>query len=177
MILSQDVAVDGWALTMLKPKNVGYASTCNSVGQVESLKNSSVFKKILCFSTSLLWWSKAIFSHVYCSKKFLRSKLFFMANLFPKFAMSYFHQQTWDKKIFIGIDTEYLHRLADGAWVTSCSPLSRVLATSHSPRYWCFFFFIFCNTNYFCCFLSNSIGLYKHQNSLTNIFSSSSSGE
>ena len=30
----QDVAVDGWALTMLKPKNVGYASTCNSVGQV-----------------------------------------------------------------------------------------------------------------------------------------------
>ena len=98
MILSQDVAVDGWALTMLKPKNVGYASTCNSVGQVISLKISSVFKKILCFSTSLLWWSKAIFSHVYCSKKFLRSKLFFMANLFPKFAMSYFHQQTWDKK-------------------------------------------------------------------------------
>ena len=35
MIISiiQDVAVDGWALTILKPKNVGYASTCNSVGQ------------------------------------------------------------------------------------------------------------------------------------------------
>ena len=30
---SQDVAVDGWALTMLKPLNVGYASTCNAVGQ------------------------------------------------------------------------------------------------------------------------------------------------
>jgi len=30
---TQDVAVDGWALTMLKPSNVGYASTCNSVGQ------------------------------------------------------------------------------------------------------------------------------------------------
>jgi len=30
---TQDVAVDGWALSMLKPKNVGYASTCNSVGQ------------------------------------------------------------------------------------------------------------------------------------------------
>jgi len=30
---TQDVAVDGWALTMLAPKNVGYASTCNSVGQ------------------------------------------------------------------------------------------------------------------------------------------------
>jgi PAT family acetyl-CoA transporter-like MFS transporter 1 len=30
---SQDVAVDGWALTMLSPENVGYASTCNAVGQ------------------------------------------------------------------------------------------------------------------------------------------------
>lgn len=30
---TQDIAVDGWALTMLSQKNVGYASTCNSVGQ------------------------------------------------------------------------------------------------------------------------------------------------
>ena len=30
---TQDIAVDGWALTMLRPENVGYASTCNSVGQ------------------------------------------------------------------------------------------------------------------------------------------------
>lgn len=30
---TQDIAVDGWALTMLKKKNVAYASTCNSVGQ------------------------------------------------------------------------------------------------------------------------------------------------
>lgn len=30
---TQDIAVDGWALTMLKRRNVGYASTCNSVGQ------------------------------------------------------------------------------------------------------------------------------------------------
>lgn len=30
---TQDIAVDGWALSMLKPSNVGYASTCNSVGQ------------------------------------------------------------------------------------------------------------------------------------------------
>ena len=30
---TQDVSVDGWALTMLKPLNVGYASTCNAVGQ------------------------------------------------------------------------------------------------------------------------------------------------
>ena len=31
---TQDIAVDGWALTMLPEKNVGLASTCNSVGQV-----------------------------------------------------------------------------------------------------------------------------------------------
>ena len=30
---TQDVAVDGWALTMLSKKNVGYASLCNSAGQ------------------------------------------------------------------------------------------------------------------------------------------------
>lgn len=30
---TQDIALDGWALTMLKKCNVGHASTCNSVGQ------------------------------------------------------------------------------------------------------------------------------------------------
>lgn len=30
---TQDIAVDGWALSMLKKENVGHASTCNSVGQ------------------------------------------------------------------------------------------------------------------------------------------------
>ncbi|KRX38543.1 Acetyl-coenzyme A transporter 1 [Trichinella britovi] len=30
---TQDIAVDGWALTMLSSENVGYASTCNAVGQ------------------------------------------------------------------------------------------------------------------------------------------------
>ncbi|XP_071946163.1 acetyl-coenzyme A transporter 1-like [Antedon mediterranea] len=30
---TQDIAVDGWALTMLAKRNLGYASTCNSVGQ------------------------------------------------------------------------------------------------------------------------------------------------
>lgn len=30
---TQDIAVDGWALTMLKRENVGYAATCNAVGQ------------------------------------------------------------------------------------------------------------------------------------------------
>lgn len=30
---TQDIAVDGWALTMLSRRNVGYASTCNTAGQ------------------------------------------------------------------------------------------------------------------------------------------------
>ncbi|XP_076057944.1 acetyl-coenzyme A transporter 1 [Oratosquilla oratoria] len=30
---TQDIAVDGWALTMLSKENLGWASTCNSVGQ------------------------------------------------------------------------------------------------------------------------------------------------
>jgi len=30
---TQDIAVDGWALTMLRPENSGYAATCNAVGQ------------------------------------------------------------------------------------------------------------------------------------------------
>eukprot|EP00928_Gymnodinium_smaydae_P071721 TRINITY_DN55225_c0_g1_i1.p1 TRINITY_DN55225_c0_g1~~TRINITY_DN55225_c0_g1_i1.p1 ORF type:complete len:438 (-),score=74.86 TRINITY_DN55225_c0_g1_i1:53-1366(-) len=30
---TQDIAVDGWALTMLRAENAGYASTCNAVGQ------------------------------------------------------------------------------------------------------------------------------------------------
>lgn len=33
MMATQDIAVDGWALTMLSSKNVAHASTCNSVGQ------------------------------------------------------------------------------------------------------------------------------------------------
>jgi len=32
LVATQDIAVDGWALTMLKPRNVGYASTCQTVG-------------------------------------------------------------------------------------------------------------------------------------------------
>ena len=29
---TQDIAVDGWSLTLLRPENVGYAATCNLVG-------------------------------------------------------------------------------------------------------------------------------------------------
>lgn len=33
LISVQDIAVDGWALTMVQPKNVGYIATCNAVGR------------------------------------------------------------------------------------------------------------------------------------------------
>eukprot|EP00940_MAST-03C_sp_MAST-3C-sp2_P002007 g2007.t1 len=33
LMATQDISVDGWALTMLSKRNVGLASTCNSVGQ------------------------------------------------------------------------------------------------------------------------------------------------
>ena len=33
LMATQDISVDGWALTMLSRRNVGYASTCNSIGQ------------------------------------------------------------------------------------------------------------------------------------------------
>ncbi|CAM9227272.1 unnamed protein product [Ascophyllum nodosum] len=33
IMATQDIAVDGWALTMLSRENVGYASTCNTIGQ------------------------------------------------------------------------------------------------------------------------------------------------
>jgi PAT family acetyl-CoA transporter-like MFS transporter 1 len=33
MCATQDICVDGWALTLLQRRNVGYASTCNAIGQ------------------------------------------------------------------------------------------------------------------------------------------------
>ncbi|XP_033103886.1 acetyl-coenzyme A transporter 1-like [Anneissia japonica] len=33
LVATQDIAVDGWALTMLSKRNVGYQSTCNTMGQ------------------------------------------------------------------------------------------------------------------------------------------------
>ena len=59
---TQDVAVDGWALTMLKPKNVGYASTCNSVGQTTGwclgyiLYTSLEGYGVVTLSQFLLFW-------------------------------------------------------------------------------------------------------------------------
>lgn len=37
---TQDIAVDGWALTLLRPENLGYASAANTIGQVGWLANT-----------------------------------------------------------------------------------------------------------------------------------------
>ena len=33
LMATQDIAVDGWAITMLSSRNIGWASTCNAIGQ------------------------------------------------------------------------------------------------------------------------------------------------
>lgn len=48
---TQDIAVDGWALSMLKKENVGHASTCNSVGQTTGFFLSYVLFMALESST------------------------------------------------------------------------------------------------------------------------------
>ena len=59
---TQDVAVDGWALTMLKPQNVGYAATCNMVGQTTGFTISYILYTVLDdanvidLSQFLLFW-------------------------------------------------------------------------------------------------------------------------
>ena len=40
---TQDIAVDGWALTMLSKKNSGWQSTCNTVGQTLGIHLASRF--------------------------------------------------------------------------------------------------------------------------------------
>lgn len=42
MAATQDIVVDGWALTLLQKKNVGYASTCAAMGQVMGVMISAV---------------------------------------------------------------------------------------------------------------------------------------
>ncbi|KAG2434741.1 hypothetical protein HXX76_007630 [Chlamydomonas incerta] len=40
LMATQDIAVDGWALTLLSPANVSYASTCQTVGQTSGIFTS-----------------------------------------------------------------------------------------------------------------------------------------
>jgi len=40
---TQDIAIDGWGITMLRRENVGYASTCNTSGQAMGIALGYVF--------------------------------------------------------------------------------------------------------------------------------------
>ncbi|GIL91611.1 hypothetical protein Vretifemale_19225 [Volvox reticuliferus] len=40
LMATQDIAVDGWALTLLSPANMSYASTCQTVGQTTGIFTS-----------------------------------------------------------------------------------------------------------------------------------------
>jgi len=40
MVATQDIAVDGWAISLLRKENIGYASTCNTVGQTAGYMTS-----------------------------------------------------------------------------------------------------------------------------------------
>jgi len=63
MCATQDICVDGWALTLLQKKNVGYASTCNAIGQ--TLGNSLSYigwialdhYKLCSFGTFMWAWA------------------------------------------------------------------------------------------------------------------------
>ncbi|KAH8855023.1 Acetyl-coenzyme A transporter 1 [Schistosoma japonicum] len=46
---TQDIVVDGWALTMLSRKNLGWASTCNTVGQ--TLGHLIAFVLLICLES------------------------------------------------------------------------------------------------------------------------------
>lgn len=69
MTATQDIAVDGWSLTMLKKENVSYASTCQSLGL--SLGYFATFTVFLAFSNSQ-----------FCDK-YVRPLLFFSSGSGP----------------------------------------------------------------------------------------------
>ncbi|XP_026822981.1 acetyl-coenzyme A transporter 1-like [Rhopalosiphum maidis] len=56
LVATQDIVVDGWALTLLQKNNVGYASTCAFVGQ---------FTGIIISSMSLILLTSEDFSNKY----------------------------------------------------------------------------------------------------------------
>jgi PAT family acetyl-CoA transporter-like MFS transporter 1 len=57
-VVAQDIAVDGWAITMLSKENAGWQATCNTVGQ-----NLGIFLSYIGFMvlTSEDLWSVYLF--------------------------------------------------------------------------------------------------------------------
>ncbi len=62
LMATQDIALDGWALTVLQRQNIGYASTCNTVGQTIGYYTANVgflaFHSADVSNTYLRWWSE-----------------------------------------------------------------------------------------------------------------------
>jgi len=61
---TQDIAVDGWALTMLRPENAGYASTCNAAGQTIGFTIGFMIPMAHMFLLSdfIMFWATAFFA-------------------------------------------------------------------------------------------------------------------
>jgi len=59
---TQDIATDGWCISMLKPSNVGYASTCQSVGLTAGFSVGYILftalesKGIITIAQFLMFW-------------------------------------------------------------------------------------------------------------------------
>lgn len=63
---TQDIAVDGWALTLLSKENVGYASTCQTIGM--NLGYFTSFTVFLAFLNNADFCNAHIRSNVYLRK-------------------------------------------------------------------------------------------------------------
>ena len=76
---TQDIAVDGWALTMLSKANVGWAATCNSAGQAFGFALSYtgllilLKYELLTFAAFIQAWG-AVFLLVTCAVAFLKAE-------------------------------------------------------------------------------------------------------
>ncbi|CAH1724877.1 unnamed protein product, partial [Aphis gossypii] len=77
---TQDIAVDGWALNLLQKNNVGYASTCSSVGQGMGL--------MLC-SVSLILFTSEDFGNKYLRIMSSTGGIMTMKSVFMVWGISY----------------------------------------------------------------------------------------
>jgi len=72
LVATQDIAVDGWALTMLQPHNVGYASVANTVGQTAGSLASYTLLLALTAPGSASWLGAASKDPIMTSGQFVQ---------------------------------------------------------------------------------------------------------
>eukprot|EP00290_Baffinella_frigidus_P030857 CAMPEP_0180239292 /NCGR_PEP_ID=MMETSP0987-20121128/31433_1 /TAXON_ID=697907 /ORGANISM="non described non described, Strain CCMP2293" /LENGTH=277 /DNA_ID=CAMNT_0022205971 /DNA_START=59 /DNA_END=889 /DNA_ORIENTATION=+ len=63
LMATQDIAVDGWALTMLAKRNVAWASTCNTTGQTAGYASAFIGFMALNSSDFCNAWLREPFGH------------------------------------------------------------------------------------------------------------------